>query len=171
MNFFKSENYKYWRTILDSKKCINCKKNHGKIYLMNETPNPSPPLHLFCRCIIEKLNALYAGTATNKGYEGADMWLKEYKNLPDYYLSLNEAEALGYNQREGNLGEVALGYMLTKGEYENKNGHLPNKIGRIWYEADINYTYGYRGKERILFSNDGLIFVTYDHYKTFIEII
>ena len=40
----------------------------------------------------------------------------------------------------------------------------------LWYEADINYTGGYRNDDRILFSNDGLIFVTYDHYETFLEI-
>ena len=40
----------------------------------------------------------------------------------------------------------------------------------LWYEADINYTSGYRGTERILYSNDGLVFVTYDHYQTFYEI-
>ena len=51
------------------------------------------------------------------------------------------------------------------------NGHLPFKLGRSWCEADINYTYGFRGVERILFSNDGLIFVTHDHYLTFCEII
>lgn len=51
------------------------------------------------------------------------------------------------------------------------NGHLPSAPGRIWYEADINYYEGYRGNDRILFSNDGLIFVTYDHYKTFLSII
>lgn len=49
----------------------------------------------------------------------------------------------------------------------NRNGHLPSAPGRVWYEADINYSTGYRGVERILFSNDGLIFVTYDHYQTF----
>lgn len=48
--------------------------------------------------------------------------------------------------------------------------HLPTAPNRIWYEADINYEFGYRVTERILFSNDGLIFVTYDHYATFIEI-
>ena len=37
--------------------------------------------------------------------------------------------------------------------------------------TDINYTGGYRNKQRIVFSNDGLIFVTYNHYETFIEII
>jgi len=61
--------------------------------------------------------------------------------------------------------------MLGGDEYDNGNNHLPNAPGRIWYEADINYTSGKRNKERILYSNDGLIFVTYDHYRTFIEII
>jgi len=42
---------------------------------------------------------------------------------------------------------------------------------RIWYEADIDYQRGYRGLSRIVYSNDGLIFVTYDHYRTFIEIV
>ena len=42
---------------------------------------------------------------------------------------------------------------------------------RIWYEADINYKSGYRDSKRILWSNDGLIFVTYDHYRTYCEII
>ena len=54
--------------------------------------------------------------------------------------------------------------------YENRNGKLPTENGRIWYEADINYSSGFRNTERILYSNDGLIFVTYDHYKTFYEI-
>ena len=44
------------------------------------------------------------------------------------------------------------------------------KWASISYEADINYEFGYRGTQRILFSNDGLIFVTYDHYDTFVEI-
>ena len=39
-----------------------------------------------------------------------------------------------------------------------------------WYEADINYKDGFRNRERILYSNDGLIFVSYDHYQTFYEV-
>ena len=56
------------------------------------------------------------------------------------------------------------------GVYKNSNGHLPDDIGRVWYETDINYTKGYRGLGGIVFSNDGLVFVTYDHYETFIEV-
>ena len=69
------------------------------------------------------------------------------------------------------MWKVLPGKMIVKGIYQNRNGHLPSAMGRIWYEADINYTWGFRGTDRILFSNDGLIFVTYDHYLTFYEIV
>lgn len=59
--------------------------------------------------------------------------------------------------------------MITK-VYHNKEGRLPEKAGRVWQEADINYISGKRNSERILFSDDGLIFVSYDHCKTFIEV-
>ena len=61
--------------------------------------------------------------------------------------------------------------MLTKGVYKNRDKRLPDALGRIWYEDDIHYSFGYRGGERILYSNDGLIFATYDHYATFVEIV
>jgi len=61
--------------------------------------------------------------------------------------------------------------MIAEGEYRNDDGHLPSVPGREWYEADINYTTGKRNKQRIVWSNDGLVFVTYDHYETFYEII
>lgn len=61
--------------------------------------------------------------------------------------------------------------MIYGGVYKNKKGILPQKEGRVWYEADINYIDGYRNNERLVFSNDRLIFVTRDHYNTFAEII
>ena len=67
--------------------------------------------------------------------------------------------------------KYAPGKMATTGEYRNENGHLPQASGRIWYEADINYYSGKRNGHRVLWSNDGLIFVTYDHYRTFIEVV
>ncbi len=61
--------------------------------------------------------------------------------------------------------------MLTRGEYYNDDGHLPISEGRKWFEADINYNGGFRNEQRIVYSNDGLCFVTYDHYHSFIEVI
>ena len=60
---------------------------------------------------------------------------------------------------------------IINGIYNNSNGHLPHAYGRIWYEADINYRTGKRNSQRIVWSNDGLVFVTYDHYETFYEVV
>ncbi len=71
----------------------------------------------------------------------------------------------------GNLSMVLPNKMIGGDVYNNREGKLPSKNGRVWYEADINYKSGYRNDSRILYSNDGLIFVTYDHYKTYKEIV
>ena len=102
---------------------------------------------------------------------GADWRLKTFRQLPGYYITEDEATKLGWIPILANLASVAPGKMLTKGVYKNRDKRLPDALGRIWYEADINYSFGYRGGERILYSNDGLIFVTYDHYATFVEIV
>jgi len=111
-----------------------------------------------------------AGTATNYGINGADWNLKFYGELPSCYITKEMAKELGYKSYLGNLSNVAPNKMLFNGIYQNRDRRLPTAPNRVWYEADINYELGYRGTERILFSNDGLIFVTYDHYRTFIEI-
>ena len=67
-----STKWKMWKTILDLKTCLNCRRNNGKIYNMNEKVDPEPPLHPNCRCAIERLKAIYAGTATYDGVKGAD---------------------------------------------------------------------------------------------------
>jgi len=165
-----STKWTMWKSVLDLKTCLSCRMNHGKIYDINEIIFPEPPLHLHCRCAIERIKTLLAGRATTKGRSGADWYLKHYGKLPNYYITKYKAEEIGYKSYLGKLSKVVPGKMLFKGVYRNKNGHLPNAPNRVWYEADINYNSGHRGTERILFSNDGLIFVTYDHYHTFIEI-
>ncbi len=167
----KSFHFKGWYSIPDPKRCSQCKDKHGTVFLINEIPNPAPPLHLFCRCVIRALDAVIAGKATNKGISGADWWLKNFKKLPNYYITRAEAARLKWKPSSGNLSVIAPGKMLMGGVYKNVNGHLPNIPGRVWYEADINYTFGWRGSDRILFSNDGLIFVTFDHYETFKEVV
>lgn len=165
-----SLNYKNWISTLDFKLCAVCRENHGKIYKMNESPIPSPPLHNNCRCKITTMKAVTAGYATKDGQNGADWYLKYFNQLPSYYIDRLGLMALGWKEGD-KVSKYAPGKMYTKGVYDNYDGHLPDKTGRIWYEADINYTPGKRNKHRILWSNDGLIFVTYDHYITFYEIV
>ena len=69
-----------------------------------------------------------------------------------------------------NLRQVTNEGVIGGDVYKNKDGKLPHSNGIIWYEADINYTGGMRNSSRIIYSNDGLVFVTYDHYFTFNEI-
>ena len=165
-----TKNHKTWRAILDLKPCIECRSRHGQIYQINEVVDPEPPLHNNCRCDIILLESIKAGNATKNGDDGADYWLKDFGTLPEYYVSSRDLEKLGwrYGKRPS---KFAPGKMYSKGVYENSDGHLPDALGRIWYEADINYYEGRRNRHRVLWSNDGLIFVTYDHYETFYEII
>jgi len=171
MKMGKSTRWKVWLTILDFKVCMECKTKHGKIRSRKEALLDMPPLHEYCRCTQPDVETKTAGKATDNSINGADYWLYYFKKLPEYYVSFSEARALGWNPEEGNLAEICPGMMIARGRFRNSKGLLPAAPDRIWYEADINYQNGYRGKERILYSNDGLLFVTYDHYETFYEIV
>ena len=168
--FGQSKNYKNWIAKLDLKTCIQCRIMHGKIWDINDSPEYEPQVHSFCRCEIKIMTTVKAGTATIKGINGADWTVKHKARLPDYYINLEQALKNGWEPGKW-FSNFAPDKMLTIGIYNNDNGHLPNLKGRIWYEADINYQRGKRNSQRILWSNDGLIFVTYDHYKTFFEIV
>ena len=166
-----SQHYKNWLLIEDARRCKRCEEMHGQIYEINEILHPEPPLHEKCRCYIALMKAMSAGKATTKGKNGADFWIMTFHQLPPHYITRDEAKALGWRAKRGNLQSAAPGKMITMGEYYNDDGHLPTAVGRKWYEADINYSGGFRNQERIVYSNDGLVFVTYDHYRTFIEVI
>lgn len=165
-----SEHYKHWISCEDERRCATCETMHGKIcYISGQTRNP--PVRRFCRCKIVRMQAQKAGTATMDGTRGADWYLKRHGCLPSYYISKEAASRLGWESKKANLSTVAPGKMIGGGICYNDDCHLPTKEGRIWYEADINYRSGYRTPERVLYSSDGLIFVTYDHYHPFIEVV
>lgn len=94
-------------------------------------------------------------------------YLHIYGELPPNFITKAEAIALGWESNEGNLWEVAEGMSIGGDRFGNREGLLPSKDGRVYFECDINYAGGYRGAERIVFSSDGLIFYTADHYETF----
>ena len=167
---FESTDYRNWMSELDEKTCALCLTKHGKIYSFDDIPEEEPPLHPNCRCWLDSMAAAMAGTATQDGMDGADVSIMDTGILPENYITKREAIELGWISLIGNLGKVAPGKMIGGGRYFNRNGHLPQAPGRIWYEADINYNGGYRNLHRLLYSNDGLVFVTYDHYFTFIQI-
>ena len=82
-------------------------------------------------------------------------------------ITKKEARALGWDSSQGNLSEAAPCKSIGGDYFGNYEGRLPEADGREYHECDINSTGGYRGAERIVFSNDGLIYYTGDHYETF----
>jgi guanyl-specific ribonuclease Sa len=97
-------------------------------------------------------------------------YIHTYNKLPANYLTKNEAKELGWESDKGNLWEVTDEMSIGGDKFGNREGLLPKKDGRIYYECDVNYEGGYRGTERIVFSNDGLIFYTDDHYESFTQL-
>lgn len=104
------------------------------------------------------------------GFQEVADYIQEHHELPPNYITKNEARALGWEPSKGNLHQVAPGKSIGGDVFRNREGLLPSKKGRVWYEADIHYNGGTRGSDRIVYSNDGLIYQTTDHYKTFQQI-
>ncbi|MCF3109820.1 ribonuclease [Niabella sp. CC-SYL272] len=96
-------------------------------------------------------------------------YIKKTGQLPDCYITKQEARKRGWNPSEGNLCEALPGRAIGGDVFTNRQKALPVKSGRTWYEADLNYACGRRNADRMLFSSDRLVFVTKDHYQTFEE--
>ena len=90
-----------------------------------------------------------------------------YEKLPSNYLTKKQAMELGWDNSKGNLWDVTDKGVIGGDKFGNREGLLPKESGRQYFECDVNYEGGYRGGERIVYSNDGLIFYTKDHYKSF----
>ena len=104
------------------------------------------------------------GSYTTK--EDVALYLITYGHLPDNFVTKKEAEKAGWSG--GSLEKVLPGKCIGGDRFGNLEGKLPKASGRRWTECDIN-TLGKksRGAERLVFSNDGLIYYTGDHYETF----
>ena len=105
------------------------------------------------------------GTYTSK--EEVAEYLHTYGHLPSNFLTKKEAKKLGWVSKEGNLWEVAPGMSIGGDYFGNYEGILPEAEDRDYYECDIDFDGTYRNGKRIVFSNDGLIYYTEDHYETF----
>ncbi len=94
------------------------------------------------------------------------LYIHVYGHLPSNFITKKEAEKLGWSG--GSLESYAPGMCIGGDRFGNYEGLLPKKAGRSYTECDID-TLGKksRGAKRIVFSNDGLIYYTDDHYASF----
>ena len=104
------------------------------------------------------------GTYTSK--DDVALYIHTYGRLPQNFITTKEAKALGWPG--GSLKKYAPGKCIGGDRFGNYEGLLPKKKGRTYTECDID-TLGAksRGAKRIVFSNDGLIYYTDDHYESF----
>ena len=104
------------------------------------------------------------GSYTTK--EDVALYIHLYGKLPSYFITKKQAEKLGWSG--GSVEKYAPGKCIGGSRFGNYEGLLPKADGRTYTECDID-TLGAksRGAKRIVFSNDGLIYYTDDHYKSF----
>lgn len=103
--------------------------------------------------------------------ELVSLYIHQYGELPPNYITKDKAQELGWVASKGNLWEVTDRLIIGGDRFGNREKLLPEMAGRQYYECDVNYNGGFRGAERLVYSNDGLIFYTSDHYSTFTEIL
>lgn len=124
----------------------------------------------------ESFTLLYDGTQDESfsieedgWYDSRDevaLYIRTYGHLPDNYVTKREARNAGWEG--GSLERYFPGCSIGGDVFRNLEEQLPKARGRTYYECDID-TAGKksRGAKRIIFSNDGLIYYTDDHYETF----
>ena len=113
-------------------------------------------------CPVEPLDI----SASYTSKENVALFITLYHRLPDNFITKSEARKLGWDG--GSLEPYAPGMCIGGDRFGNYEGLLPEAEGRYYTECDID-TLGKdsRGAKRIVFSNDGLIYYTEDHYESF----
>lgn len=92
-------------------------------------------------------------------------YVKSTRKLPDYYITKGEARSQGWVASEGNLCDVLPGRAIGGDKFSNREKTLPT--GAQYFEADVNYNCGRRNADRIVFTKNGDVWLTHDHYKSF----
>lgn len=143
-------------------------------------------MYIFNNYKIEKKTAPYTqATITTKGVHPSDTenafeensienltnetviinYVKANHKLPDFYITKAEARQQGWNPSRGNLCDVLPGKAIGGDKFTNRERQLPK--GEQYFEADVNYNCGNRGADRIVFTKNGDVWLTHNHYKTF----
>ena len=97
-------------------------------------------------------------------------YIFEHGELPDNFITKKEAQALGWDKYVNKVSDVAPGKSIGGDYFGNYEKQLPVVQGRKYYEADCYYFGGDRNEYRIIYSNDGHVWFTGDHYQTFTEL-
>ena len=99
--------------------------------------------------------------------EDVTFYLLYYGWLPENFITKADARSLGWSG--GSVEYYLEGAAIGGDRFGNREGLLPSAKGRVYYECDIDtFEKDSRGAERLVFSSDGLIYYTMDHYESFV---
>ncbi len=101
------------------------------------------------------------------GYKDVSAYLYRYGELPPNYVTKAQAKKKGWDADKGNLWKVLPGACIGGDRFGNYEGKLPSSPSGQWYECDVEYEGGHRGAHRLVYSGDGVIYYTADHYNSF----
>ena len=141
------------RTAADSKDEADVHRRHSADYKASSSQNPD----------VNSKNQLADEPCISR--ECVSAHIRRTGALPRNFITKKQAGELGW--QGGDLWRYARGKSIGGDRFGNFERRLPDKKGRIWRECDIEYCGGPRGAKRLIFSNDGLIFYTADHYESF----
>jgi hypothetical protein len=114
--------------------------------------------------------AVFAATAGLRdvaGFVEAVQSLEQTGQLPPRYVTKAEAHAHGW--QGGGLCEIWPGHVIGGDRFRDFGGVVP-EAGRRFYEADLDEGCRARGPKRLIYSDDGAIYITTDHYRHFVAV-
>ena len=97
--------------------------------------------------------------------ESVISYVRSNHKLPDFYITKSEAKNRGWIASKGNLCDVVPGKAIGGDRFSNREKSLPK--GEQYFEADVNYHCGNRGEHRIVFTKNGEVWLSKNHYKNF----
>ncbi|MCR5834987.1 MAG: ribonuclease [Lachnospiraceae bacterium] len=142
------------------------KESDNKAAQINETENEKEDITTTDNNIEDSADIILDENGVYSSKDEIALYIHTYNKLPKNFMTKKEARALGWNG--GSLEKFAKGMCIGGDRFGNYEKQLPVKKGRTYYECDVD-TLGAknRGAKRIIYSNDGYIYFTDDHYKSF----
>ena len=166
---------KKWEAEKDSRTCPKCRLLDGKVVSCSFLPLLSfslrPPLHPLCRCSLIKVPLVFAGIAVYGKTAEASWDVSYHGTLPRQCIAKPVEKILESIPWQKNIPSIAIGRSIKGDKFAKLIQKPPTKSARVWHEADLQYNDSEGRPERLLYSNDGLFFATYDRNQTVIIIM
>lgn len=147
--------------------CLGLLFGMSVMYIYNNFIADKKVVPLNAETVQNKINASSSKASIDQLTEEKKVisYVKQNHKLPDYYITKREAKNSGWNPSKGNLCDVLPGKAIGGDQFSNREKTLP--ANEKYFEADVNYHCGNRNADRIVFTKNGDVYLTKNHYRSF----